>query len=292
MAMELIITAPKETEFIKAIEFNFDDLQKELSVGLEKYKGLVYTPENINNAKKDRATLNKFKGALDDKRKEIKSKCLKPYEPFADKINLLVGMVDEQAGAIDNQVKAYEAELKDAKKAEITAYFDSVVGDLQELLPLDRLFNQRWLNSSFNIKNVKTEIDEIVNKTRKDLNTLDALDTDFKVEAKEVFLRTLDLGEALKRNETLKGQKATQEARQRAIEQANAARGIKPAVTQPVKQPEPVVAEPTEIVGNGIKQEPTPIVKRFKFWAEMTAEQAIGLRQYLIENNIRYGSVL
>lgn len=291
MAMELIITSPKETDFVKAIEFNFDDLQKELGIGLEKYKGLIYTPETIGTAKTDRAKLNKLRGVLDDKRKEIKNKCLEPYEPFADKINVLVSMVDNQASAIDNQVKAYEAEVKDAKKAEITAYFDSVVGDLKELLPLDRIFNDRWLNTSFTIKNVKAEIDEIVSKTRKDLNTLDAVETDFKVEVKEVFLRTLDLGEALKRNEVLKGQKATQEARQRAIEQANAARGIKPPVAQPVKQPEPVVAESAEIVGNAVKQESAPVVKRFEFWVDMTPEQAKGLREYLIKNNLRYGSV-
>lgn len=291
MAMELIITAPQETEFVKVIEFNFDQLKEELSAGLEKYKGLIYTPETIGDAKKDRATLNKFRASLDDKRKEIKNKVLEPYEPFAAKINQLVGMVDEQAVAIDNQVKAYETEAKDAKKAEIAAYYDGVVGDLKELLPLDRLFNPRWLNASFSMKNVQAEIDETINKTREDLNTLDTLETDFKVEVKEVFLHTLDLGEALKRNEILKGQKATQEARQRAIEQANAARGITPPVVQPVKQPEPAITEPAAIVGDEVKQEPAPAVKRYAFWAEMTPEQAKSLRAYLIETNIRYGSV-
>lgn len=291
MAMELIITAPQETEFVKVIEFNFDQLKEELSAGLEKYKGLIYTPETIGDAKKDRATLNKFRASLDDKRKEIKNKVLEPYEPFAAKINQLVGMVDEQAVAIDNQVKAYETEAKDAKKAEIAAYYDGVVGDLKELLPLDRLFNPRWLNASFSMKNVQAEIDETINKTREDLNTLDTLETDFKVEVKEVFLHTLDLGEALKRNEILKGQKATQEARQRAIEQANAARGITPPVVQPVKQPEPAITEPAAIVGDEVKQEPAPAVKRYAFWAEMTPEQAKSLRAYLIEQNIRYGSV-
>lgn len=226
MAMELVITSPKETEFVKAIEFNFNELQQELSAGLEKYKGLVYTPETPGDAKKDRATLNKFRDALNGKRIEIKNKCLEPYEPFAEKINELVGMVDEQSGAIDNQVKAYETEAKDAKKAEIAAYYDSVIGDMKQLLPLDRLFNPRWLNVSFSMKNIQAEIDEMIARTGTDLNTIDALETEFKVEVKEVFLRTLDLGEALRRNEYLKGQKTAQEAWQRAIEQANAARGI------------------------------------------------------------------
>ena len=43
---------------------------------------LVYTADQIKDAKKDRAKLNKFVTALEDKRKEIKKQVMQPYTAF------------------------------------------------------------------------------------------------------------------------------------------------------------------------------------------------------------------
>ena len=53
---------------------------------LEKYENLTYTEDAIKTAKEDRSNLNKFKEAIDKRRKEIKKLCLKPYEEFEKRI--------------------------------------------------------------------------------------------------------------------------------------------------------------------------------------------------------------
>ena len=40
---------------------------------MEEYKGLVFTEETISEGKKDRANLNKLRGAIDDERNVLKS---------------------------------------------------------------------------------------------------------------------------------------------------------------------------------------------------------------------------
>lgn len=288
--MELVITSPKDTEYLKSIEFNFDELKAELKQGLEKYQNLVYTEDNLKEAAKDRANLNKLAKALDDQRKAVKEKCLEPYEKFATKINELIDLINVQSGAIDTQIKDFENQYKTEKRAEIQAYYDEVIGDLKELLPLERIFNAKWLNKGTTLKAVKAEIDAIITKTNEDLNTINGLETEFMVEVKETFLRTLDLGEALRRNEYLKGQKASQEARERAIKQANEARGIK-QVTNEVKQPEPDIAATMQTEPKEVKQEQPSATRRFEFWAIMDYEQSQLLRAFLIENKIQYGSI-
>ena len=283
--MELIITSPQNEAYAANIEFNFDDLKAELETGLKKYENLVYTEDNLKEAGKDRANLNKLAKALDDQRKAVKAKCLEPYEKFAAKINELIDLINAQSGAIDCQIKDFENQYKDEKRAEIQAYYDEVVGDLKALLPLDRIFNAKWLNKGTTLKSVKTEIDGVITKTAEDLKTIDGLETDFAVEVKDTFLRTLDLGEALRRNEYLKSQKAAQEARERAIAQANEARGVEepePAKSEPPKIPETPQAEAQA------EAEPK---HRFEFWVLMDKAQTAALRQFLIDNQIQYGSI-
>ena len=80
--MELKIYNPSEDGFIKPIEWNYEELKAELSQKLEQYKGLVYTEDQIKEAKADRAKLNALATAIDGKRKELKKQCLQPYEQF------------------------------------------------------------------------------------------------------------------------------------------------------------------------------------------------------------------
>lgn len=67
--MELKINAMETTN---AINFNFEELKNEITTKSELYKNMVYTDDTIKTAKEDRASLNKFIKALEDKRKEVK----------------------------------------------------------------------------------------------------------------------------------------------------------------------------------------------------------------------------
>ena len=113
-----LINPTSENGFIQAIEFNFDELKTELSARLEKYENLTYTEDAIKTAKEDRSNLNKFKEAIDKRRKEIKKLCLKPYEEFEKRIKELVFLVDKPVMAIDTQIKNFELQKAEAKKAD------------------------------------------------------------------------------------------------------------------------------------------------------------------------------
>lgn len=136
--MELKI---KELDFPKVIEFNFEELKGEITAKAALYKNMVYTDETIKEAKADKATLNKFVMALEDKRKEVKKECLQPYETFEKQIKELVAIVNEPVELIDSQVKTYEEKLKAEKLEQIKAYWEST--EHPEWLTCKQIFNQR-----------------------------------------------------------------------------------------------------------------------------------------------------
>ena len=114
--MELRIKQSPD-DFIKTIDFNYDEIKAEMAEKVEMYKTIVYTDGQIKEAKADRAELNKMVKAMEDKRKEIKALCLAPYDKFEKQMKELVAVVNEPITVIDDQIKAYEAQQKENKRA-------------------------------------------------------------------------------------------------------------------------------------------------------------------------------
>ena len=110
--MELKIYNPQEDGFLRSIEWNFDELKQELTKKASDYMNLVYSDDQMKEAKKDRANLRKFVTALEEKRKEIQKQVMIPYEDFKEKEKELVGIINEAINNIDQQVKGYEESLR------------------------------------------------------------------------------------------------------------------------------------------------------------------------------------
>src|SRR5574344_1172187 len=136
--MELVITAPKNEKFANALTFNLEELKAELRQRLVKYGGLVVTVDAIKDAKADRATLNKLKSALNERRKEIKKQYLEPYMDFENKINELIKLIDEPCLLIDEQIKVFESSQKNEKMNKLRDYWQANAGELTQFVNFER----------------------------------------------------------------------------------------------------------------------------------------------------------
>jgi hypothetical protein len=291
--MELEIYSPKENEFLKEISFNHESIKKELAVRLEKYNGLVYSDDSIKEAKADRATLNKFKEAIENKRKEIKKQCLKPYEDFETKIKDIVAMIDKPILAIDGQVKAYEKIKKDEKLQAIETFYLDKVMDLKDIVPFDRVFNQKWLNTTYKETDIHKEINDLFLRVESDLAVLGELESEYEAQLKDFYLKNYDLTATLQENKRLKEQaeklaeynRQQEEKKRIAKEQAEKAKA-----EREVNRPQPTT-EPAKSFDDLISDDapdPKHIID-FRVWA--TAEQLNTLKQFLVSNGIKYGRV-
>lgn len=243
--MELIMNTDLAKVMPKSIEFNHEELKKELTARLDKYNNLVVTEDGISDAKKDRANLNKLRTALDDKRKEVKKDCLSPYEDFEKKVKEIIALVDKPILAIDSQVKAFDEQKKAEKEQKISNYFAAEIGELADLLPLSKLWNPKWLNAEYKIESIEKEITEAVFKAKNDIAIIKAMHLECEQQMLDVYLEKLDMSAAMAektRFEERQKQLKEYEAKQKQTAQEKA----KTAQTPP-PQPQKAAGDPPYI---------------------------------------------
>ena len=218
MALELKITSPSPEGFVKEILWNADEISEEIEKRIGYYKNLVYTDAQVVEAKKDRATLNKFIAALKAKDGEIKKLCLAPYDAFHARMQQLIAQVEEPAELIDKQVKAFEEDQKRQKHDAIEELFKSK--GFQPWVKLDRIWNPKWLNKSYSIKQVDDDMNKAMYKIGEDIFLINKQGDGVQAALSE-YKRTLDV-------------RAAVSAAERFIEARNAEEALKKSVAQVV----------------------------------------------------------
>lgn len=195
--MELKIYNPQVDGFLKSIDWNFDELKEEITKKSSDYLNLVYSSDQIKDAKQDRANLRKLVTALENKRKEIKKEIMVPYDDFAEKEKELVGIINEAITNIDTQVKGYEEGLRQEKLAKVKEIYKECIGDLDRTVPFEKIFKESWLNVSTTLKSIKEEIITIREKIDGDLKIINTENTPYVYEMKEEYLKDFDLMAAM-----------------------------------------------------------------------------------------------
>lgn len=185
--------------------WDFSILKSELEKYLEEYKGIVYSSENMSEAKTNRANLNKIKKELEKARSAFMKKCLEPYEMIKPQIKELVGMIDSQKAEIDDVVNEHTSLKKAEKEAEVREYYYKkafVLGEFTDSL-YSKLLNPKWTNVSASKNKVKEEIQIAINKALDDINLIKALKSPFEEVLLKKYVETLSVDKALAKNEEL-----------------------------------------------------------------------------------------
>lgn len=301
--MELKILNPQEGGFLKEIQWNNEELKAEIAEKMQEYTSLVFTEDTIKEAKSDRAKLNKLRTAFEDERKRIKKLCMAPYDEFEKQVKELIALIDEPIRLIDSQIKEGEEKRKVEKKGEILEFYESVIGSLKGILPFDRVFRQEYLNVSKSMKSIKDEIQALIDRVNSDLDTIEGFGSKHELQIKDVYLKTLNLSVAMQEKARLeeverqlaeRKQREEQQAAERAAAEAAAMRsaaGREQAVEDTTAQAEQenTAEKSADAVQQEKKQDPELFQMDFRVWG--TKDQLMGLRQYLLENKIKFGKV-
>lgn len=276
------------------ILFNYEELKQELTEKVSYYENLVYTDEQIKEAKADKATLNKLKKSLNDERIRMEREYMEPFNDFKSKLNEIISIIEKPIAAIDLQVKAYDDKQKQDKKDQIMALWNEMEKPAE--LKFDLVFDERMLNTSFNMKHVKTCFTDAIDKFNRDVKTLEEL-PEFGFEAKHVYFKTLDInlafaeGQRMAQIQKKKQEAEAEKARLKAEAEAKAAaaaleNSMNPPVSeeaaQPDHEPENVDAVPES---ETVQKAPAQWVK---FQALLTTEDALALRDFFNDRNIEF----
>lgn len=183
-----------------SIETNFEEIKVALAAGLEEYKGMVFTAESQPEAKRTVASLRKLKKAMSDRRIEIKKTFMAPYTNFEAQVKELDKLIDEPIDFISGQIEEFERRRVEAKKAMICEIYTGIMaehGTVMEYLPLDRIYDSRWENSTTTQKAITEAITAHVEHVEKDLDTIRAMESEFEDKGLAKYKATLELSDAI-----------------------------------------------------------------------------------------------
>lgn len=285
--MELIV---KEINIPEKIEFNYTELKQEIDEKLDIYRNLVYQEKDLKVAKSDKAALNRLKKALNDERIRREKEYMKPFVEFKNQINEIIDIIDEPVRLIDSQIKEYESEKKEKKKQTILKYFNDI--NKFDWLDITKIYNMKWLNTSFSMKKVQEEITLTIERIENDIETIKSLQYKFEVE--EYYKKSLDLNYAISEvnkikemqhkkylQEELKKRERQmqmqQDFEQNKINYNNNQIEINKFIENPVQKS----SESSDNNDNNNKQ-------WLSFTALLDVEHALKLKQFFIDNNIAF----
>lgn len=185
---------------------------KEYALNLkEYYSKLVFTEDQIGEAKEERASINKVIKKIADYRKNIIAEFKKPIELFETTAKETEKILKETADFVDVQVKNYEEQEKQEKREQINAIYEHLMSEesISEIVNLDMLFDERYLNKTYKIDDVEKDLSNKIKKIVSDINSIKDLESEYEVSLINNYLQNYDLGSVITENKRLQELKQT-----------------------------------------------------------------------------------
>ena len=182
---------------------------------------------------------------------------------------------------LDKQIKAFEQKEDDEKLKIITDFFIENTEEFAGLIDFDKIYNKKWLNKTYKIEDIQTEIKHIVTKTRTDFNVIKTqfADENIQKQVQQYYLNNIDDTNVLTLA-ILEGNKITEQNKK----------------LEELKQKEAEInkniPENEKNITNTIQNVPkSGRLVVIDFRVECTRTQMELLKDFLKANNIKYGPV-
>ena len=288
--MELQIMTSMEPGVLPEIQWNNKELKAEIASKAKEYASIAYTDGQEAEMRKDRATLNKLVTAFENQRKEVKAFYQAPYQKFETQVKEVLGPVRDAIKVIDDGLAEIERQYRVDKTNKMREIYEAKVGDLRAILPFEKTIKENWYKKAIKDKNLEQGYIDLFKRTRSDMDALDALPDRFRDKAVMKYMENYSLSEALTEGKRLEMLEAALEERRKKAEEAKAAQ-IKQQEEVPVSTIEKTAKVAVSAQGIApVQKEAAPVVS-LDFRVYGTKEQLMKLRQYMIDNQIKFGKV-
>ena len=179
--LDIVVVYPEQKTEAITID-NFEELKISLQELLRNYEHILYTPDQLNRAKQDKATLNKLKRAIGARRKEIKDICLEPFYAVDAQLKELQQMIDIPLVKIAEFTSEMDQVQKDTKSATIKMYYDqiaTILGPIADsVFGSDWFYNKKWENKTTPDWRWQSEIKQKIEIVAQDIRELSEIAED------------------------------------------------------------------------------------------------------------------
>lgn len=172
---------------------------------LNNFKVENYNEDNIDKAKEDKALLNTTSKKLNDERIRLEKEFMKPFSDFKDVVSETTAMIKDASAKIDEIVKEVENKAKELKKSEIQKVYEKAVSKeaISSLINLEMIFDERYLNKTYEIDKVGKDLEDKIYKIARDLEAIKNLKSEHELALTNQYLKTFNLGEVIIENNRL-----------------------------------------------------------------------------------------
>lgn len=297
--MELTIYNPEGAAQLPEIQWNYKELKEYALAKAKDYQSIAYTDADVSDMKKDRADINRFINALEDARKRKKKEYLAPYEKFEAQVKDALVPLRQTTALIGQKLDEVEQQYRAGRLEKMRECYGKTAGDLQSLVPFERTVKEEYYKRAYTDKKLLQAYDEFFGQIREDMKALDDLPDRVRSKAIYKYMESYSLSDALREGKRLEElEKAMEERHKRQEEERRAeADKLTAAQDQAAKtaqeaasgqsdaQPDPQDAVPQE----EHPQEEPIFSLDFRVWG--TRQQIMELRQYMINQGIKFGKV-
>lgn len=269
---------------LPVIEQQLAQIKEQVAERVSAAMKLVCTEDTVKAVKKARTELNAEFKVWEEKRKEVKTAVMSPYEQFEA---VYKDCISDSYKAADKDLKQkvdeVEQELKNKKSAEVKSYFEEYLASKD----IDFVtYEQAGINVtlSASLKSLKEQAAAFVDRIESDLKLIETF-TDLKAEILVEYKKSLNVSDAITgvkaRAKAIQEEQARQEAEaEKRAAEAQRVEAIKAAIPEAPA----AVEAPTEQT-----EAPAPEKKYcIRFTVKGTKEQLIALKKFLNEGEYEY----
>lgn len=193
-----------------SVQWNYEELKAQLTAKMEEKKAVVYTDDNIGDAKKELAALRKLREKVNERKIQIKTACLEPYEVIERQAKELMGLIDGPIEVIKAKTDDYEKRRREKKRdwalEMMRNAFSGFPKEAVEML-LRRTYSKKWENATTKESEILYSIRDAKTAAEREFEVIKAVDADIRDAVYLTWVESGDFSAAMGKCEELRRQK-------------------------------------------------------------------------------------
>lgn len=261
---------------------NFASVKAKALEDVAVFKGIVISEDNLEEAPKWRAELNKKAKRISDFRIAFEKDYKKRIEKSTSQLKELASIYTEASMNIDEQVKSFDDKRKQEKVEQIQQIFEDVFSEWKTIFDVSKIesfSDGKWMNKGTSIDSIRKFMTDTKSKIENGISSIRGLKSKYEQEMIHAFLQRLDMSDALNRKTQLEDFEEQMNAKKRAEERA------KEESQQSVQENIQDTVHVEENVKEEAKEEP---IYRLQFAVYGTKEQLRVVANFIKDSGLRY----
>lgn len=264
----------------------FDEIKSKALEDVAVFKGLIIDEDNLEEAPKWRAELNKKAKRISDFRIAFEKDYKKRIEKSTSQLKELSAIYTDASNNIDTQVKVFDDKRKAEKWEQIQQIFEDTFSGwttIFDISEIERFSDGKWMNKGTSLDSIKKFMEDTKKRIESGISSINGLNSKYGKEMILAFRNRLDIADALNKKSELERLEQQMLARKAEEEKAKEATVANKETVE--EEQETVQEEEQETV-----QVPQEDEKeyRLKFAIYGTKAQLLEVANYIKNSGLRY----